>query len=529
MNARPFPLAARLLFTLLLMVSLPIAAQEQSDQPEPQVVVDEFNRGTPLRTAEGFLAAADAGDFERASEYLDLRNIHGDAADLTAVQLARRFSVIVERAEWVDIAELVDDSDGRSNDGLPTYRDSLGVVREESEDFQLLLQKVPRGDGEFVWKISNATVSHIPVLYEIYGYSPFIEELRRSLPDGTLLGLGLFKWVAGLAAGLAAYVAVLAFAFLLRFALRDRDVATQQRIFRFLTVPIAIGAVLLAMNTVILSLGLGATAESVDRLSPLSPLVIVWVCFAGIDLLRASYSRVLLDKGRPGVQVLLRPLSNALKLLIFIAVLLVYLDGIGINITTLLAGLGVGGVAVALALQKPLEDMFGAVTLYTQQPVRIGDFCRIGNTMGIIEEIGLRTTSIRTLANTLIAVPNAKLATEAIDNFSRREKILYRKNIRVRHETGKDQVEDLLGKFSGLLDSNERVKEGHRVRFIEIADDALVIEIYAYFDCKVWADYLELAESLNLQILDVIEKSGTSLAYPPGILRLDKMGMPKAD
>ena len=529
MNARPFPLAIRLLITLLLTASLPIAAQEQLDQPEPEVIADDFNRGTPLRTAEGFLAAADAGDFERASEYLDLRNIRGDAAELTGFQLARRMSVIIERAEWVDIAELVDDSAGRSNDGLPTYRDSLGVVRDESENFHLMLQKVPRGDGEFIWKISNATVSHIPALYDIYGYSPLIEELRRSLPDVSFLGLGLFKWVSGLAAGLAAYVVVLVFAFLLRFALRDRNVATQQRIFRFLSVPVAIGAVLLAMNMVILSLGIGATAESVDRLSPLSPMVIVWVCFAGIDLLRGSYSRVLLDKGRPGVQVLLRPLGNALKLLIFIAVLLVYLDGIGINITTLLAGLGVGGVAVALALQKPLEDMFGAVTLYTQQPIRIGDFCRIGNTTGVIEEIGLRTTSIRTLENTLIAVPNSKLATEAIDNFSRREKILYRKSIRIRHETGKDQVENLLGKFRELLESNERVLEGHRVRFIEIADDSLVIEIYAYFNCKVWADYLELAESLNLQILDVIETSGTSLAYPPGILRLDKLGMPKAD
>ena len=194
MNARPFPLAIRLLITLLLTASLPIAAQEQLDQPEPEVIADDFNRGTPLRTAEGFLAAADAGDFERASEYLDLRNIRGDAAELTGFQLARRMSVIIERAEWVDIAELVDDSAGRSNDGLPTYRDSLGVVRDESENFHLMLQKVPRGDGEFIWKISNATVSHIPALYDIYGYSPLIEELRRSLPDVSFLGLGLFKW-----------------------------------------------------------------------------------------------------------------------------------------------------------------------------------------------------------------------------------------------------------------------------------------------------------------------------------------------
>ena len=86
------------------------------------------------------------------------------------------------------------------------------------------------------------------------------------------------------------------------------------------------------------------------------------------------------------------------------------LDNLGFNITTVLAGLGVGGIAVALALQKPMEDVFGAITLYTQQPVRVGDFCRVGNETGTIEEIGLRTTRLRTLGNTLIAIPNAQLA-----------------------------------------------------------------------------------------------------------------------
>ncbi len=521
MRVNSLTAVARLLCAGLLMLCVQVSAQDAPVVEEPVVVADEFNRGTPSRSAEGFLAAADMGDFETAAQYLDLRNIHGAAAELSGIQLARRLDVIIERAEWLDIDELADDPAGRSNDGLPGYRDSIGVVRNGSEKIRLLMQNVPRADGEKIWKVSNATVSQIPALYESYGYSEQIEELRRNLPAVSFLGLELFKWVAALAAGMVAYGVVLLIALVVRRWLGDSNKDSHRQLFRYLMVPVAIGAVLVTMNKTVLSLGLGTEAASINRLSPVSPLIFVWVVFAGIDLVRDVYSGVLLGKGRPGVQVLLRPISSAAKLLVFIVVLLIYLDGVGINITTLLAGLGVGGVAVALALQKPMEDMFGAITLYTQQPVRVGDFCRIGDTTGTIEEIGLRTTSIRTLKNTLIAVPNSKLASEAIDNISRRQKILYRTKLRIRYDTEPQQIEDLMSNLRALLENNERIIEGHRVRFVEIAEDALKIEIYCYFDCKAWDEYLGLAELLNLSVLGVIEKSGTRLANPLGTLHLD--------
>jgi len=511
----------RLFLIGFLAIGADVGAQEEPAAVEPEIVADEFNRGTPLGSAEGFLAATDSIDYETAAEYLDLRNIRGDAARLTGAQLARRMDVIIERATWVDIDELVAHPDGRDNDGLPAYRDSIGVVLDGSKEVQLLMQKIPRGDGEFIWKISNATVSKIPALYDTYGYSELIEWLRRSLPVVSFLGVELFKWAAAIGAGIIAFSLILLIAIAVRRTIGDPNKPSHQRLHRFLTTPVAIGAVVVVINAVVSSLGLGVTAGKVGQLSPIGPLVTVWVLFAGIDLVRETYSERLLEMDRQGVQMLLRPMGNAIKLLIFMAGVLFYLDGLGVSITTVLAGLGVGGVAVALALQKPMEDVFGAITLYTQQPVRVGDFCKIGNTVGTIEEIGLRMTSFRTLANTLIAVPNARLATEAIDNISRRQKILYRSTVRIHHDSTTEQIRELMDEIRAVLDNNERALEGHRVRFVSIAETSLEIEVFTYFDTSVWTEYLELAEELNFRILEIIENSGTRLAFPFRALHFD--------
>jgi len=507
------------------LVCLQISAQDNSP-PEaqgPVIPADEFNRGTPLRSAEGFLVAADLGAFETAAEYLDLRNLRGEARELTGVQLARRLDVIVERAAWVDIDELVDDPAGRSNDNLPDYRDSIGVVVNDGREIRLLMQKVPRDDGVSIWKISNATVALIPDLYKTFGYPKFVEDLRRQLPDASFLGYELFKWVIVLAIAILAYGIVLLIALAVRWLLRNSETSLQRRIFRFLTQPFGTWVVLMSMNAAATSLGRGVTAEELQRLSPFPILITVWAMLASMNLLRDIYSAHLKGKGRPGTVVLLHPAANAAKLFIIIGGALVYLDQLGINITTVLAGLGVGGIAVALALQKPMEDVFGAITLYTQQPARVGDFCRIRTETGTIEEIGLRTTRIRTLANSVIAIPNSQLANEPIENISSREKILYRPVLRLRYDTTPEQLRQILEGIRDLLSSHERVlQDNHRVRFKEIADDALLVEIYAYLSTTEWAEYLGLAEELNIRALDIVARAGTSLSLPARTLHVEQ-------
>ena len=116
---------------VILLLAMPAPAQEGGDDAGTAIPADPFERGTPKRSAEGFIAAADAGDYETAAEYLDLRNLRGEGRDLTGAQLARRLFVVVQRAKWVDVSDLIDDPAGRRNDNLPDYRDAIGTVVDE--------------------------------------------------------------------------------------------------------------------------------------------------------------------------------------------------------------------------------------------------------------------------------------------------------------------------------------------------------------------------------------------------------------
>jgi MscS family membrane protein len=517
----------RKFFLTLLTVVFAVAWVDVHAQGEEIVIPDDdYDRGTPRRSIDGFLAAVDKSDWALAAEYLDLRNLRGEADDLEPEQLARRLAVIVSRATWTEVEELVDDPAGRSNDGHPSYRDPIGTIfdEESGEDFELLIQKVPRGDGVFIWKVSNATVSLIPELYDVYGYPESVESFRRLVPDVTILGLELFKFIISLAVGISGYVLVLLLALALRRLLGDPGFPSRQRIFRFLVLPLGIWVFVISSTETANFLGRGGTAELWRQLTPIPTLVTVWLLFVAINLLRDLFITRQRRVGREGTSTLARPVGNAIKLLIAVVAALVYLDKIGVNITALVAGLGVGGVAVALALQKPMEDIFGAVTLYAQQPVRVGDFCRFGaNEMGTIEEIGLRTTRVRTLANTVIAIPNSRLASEPIDTFSARHKILYRPTLRVRQNTTPDQMEVILAGMRELFDKHERVlKEGQRVRLRDFASDALLIEAFAYVDTTVWVEYLEIAEELNLGMLRIVTEAGSGLSLPARTLRMEK-------
>ena len=218
-----------LLFIFLALPCLQLFAAEEEAvvAQEDDIPFDEYDRGTPRRSVDGFMAAVDEADYEAAAEYLDLRNLRGIAAELTGVQLARRLSVIAKRGDWVDVGDLVDDPNGRRNDGLPEYRDLIGVVLSNDKEVRLLMQKVPRGDGVFIWKVSNSTVTMIPDLYEVYGYPESIEKLRRSLPEATLLGYETFKWVLVLAAAVLAYLVVLLGAIVVRRAPGDPEATSR--------------------------------------------------------------------------------------------------------------------------------------------------------------------------------------------------------------------------------------------------------------------------------------------------------------
>ena len=494
------------------------APTPESDQTAPiEESADILDRETPRRSMIGFLAALEKGDFERAAEFMDLRNLPRKAKAVGGPELARKFKIFLDRALWIDPDELSDSPEGAAGDGLPSYRDSFGRVEVDGEDVALLMQRVPAGNDVFVWKISNATAALIPTLREQVDYGPIGELIRDLVPPGVFLGVELFKWVSGLVvAAVAAPIYYLIGWALARLFSRP-DSPVYPRVRYFFTRPVVFLATALTFGGVVISLGVGTsqTAQTLIRAGTLTTVLGTWVILSAVTMVREIQADRLRRRGRESGIVLLAPISNALKLIVIVLAILMWLDNVGFDITTLLAGLGVGGIAVALVLQKPLEDIFGAITLYSQQPIKVGDFCRFGQTSGTVEEIGLRATRVRTLGNTVITLPNAKLASEYIENLSARRKVLYQPVLKLRYDTTPDQLQEVLEQVRNLLDTHEKViSEDARVRFAGFTDHSFDLQLFAYIGTTKWAEYLEIAEDLNMRIMLIVQKAGTAFALP---------------
>ena len=149
------------------------AEQSEPKKVKPLGPADEFNRGIPRSTLKGYLKAARDGDFDRAAKYLDLRYLPGRMDQSQGPQLARQLKIVLDKVIWFDLDAVSADPDGFPDDGLPANRDNIGRIKTPDKTVDLLMQRVPRGDGVLIWKISNQTVAEIPRLYEYYGYGPF--------------------------------------------------------------------------------------------------------------------------------------------------------------------------------------------------------------------------------------------------------------------------------------------------------------------------------------------------------------------
>ena len=501
----------------LLLSSSPGYALQDSESedvtnPREQAVEmsDPYGRDTPRGSFEGFQAATEEFDFEKAAQYLDLRNLPAKVSQMDGATLAEQLDFVIKRNLKVDSLMLSSRHEGQPIDDLPDYRDELGRIQTIEGEVILLLQKVPGTDAGFIWKISNATVARIPEFFKEFSYPEWVEVVRSRLPDDKhFLGLELFKWVIVLGFIILASPVGWLIAIGLSHLFTKPESPLYEDIRKLLTRPVLVLAILLLGRVLLHNLGLGATAQKFQQAGTIITIIFVWFLFSVIDLARARRREKYLAQGRTDAAVLGRPMANALKLFIVLAAFLVWLTNAGVNITTLLAGLGIGGVAIALALQKPIEDLLGAISIYSQQPVVTGDLCKVGSTFGQVEEIGLRTTTIRTLSDTRVSIPNSKLAYGEIENYSVREKMLYHPDLPLRYDTTPEQMQAITSGITAMLmEEKGIIQESARVRFTEFDKHSMIINMRIYVDTDDFNEYLEVVERINIATMKIVQHSG---------------------
>ena len=505
------------------------ASEDAAPQPEPAVQdfskpmgpPDPFNRGTPRGSMYGFLTAARARDFERAAEYLDLRRLPSDEQD-RGPELARRLKVVLDQTIWVDIGNLSDSNSGTPNDGLPAWQDRIGDIEANEGTVSLLMQRVPRsGDGTRIWKIAAATVALVPELHAEFEPLWLEEWLPSVFFEEDLLGVELWKWLA-----LAMLLAIASFISLLIAGATTRltglILTRGQDGFDTRIVHLVRGPVRLALTVILFNLGrrpVGLPLTFQGTLTILERVLLVvaaaWLVFRLIDLAILAL-RIRAERGETqGVIPILVPGARLAKLSIVLMGVLGVLGTLGVNISAAVAGLGVGGIAVALAAQRTLENLIGGVSLFADRPVSVGDFCRWGDQIGTVEEIGLRSTRIRTLERTVVTVPNAVLCQMELDNFMKRDCRLLRTTLQLRYETTPDQMRFILAKLRELLLGHPMVTpDPARVRFTGYGDYSKNVEIFAYLICQDQNTFLAIQEDILLRMEDIINAAGSGFAFP---------------
>jgi MscS family membrane protein len=470
---------------------------------------------TPRATVREFMDAVGDRDYERAARMLDHSRV-----DVPGATLARELEVVLDKTLWIELATLSNDPAGDPDDGLPASRDRVGRVPLGEQEVPILLQRVPTEEGP-EWRFAASTVARIPQLYETHGYGMLGQYLPSFFFELRLLETQLWQWVGlmllVLLAGIVSWAAASLGAMMLRASLRRLSESVSERVVAMVTGParLAIGVAFFSGAKMLLGLALPVLAVLGTVESVLFIAAVTWAVLRLVDIFTSVVEERLRHRSQQSAVTLLSPGRRTVKAFIVAIAFIAMLDSFGFDVTAVLAGLGVGGIAVALAAQKTVENLFGGVTLYADRPVRVGDFCRFGDKIGTVEDIGLRSTRVRTLDRTVVSIPNAEFANLQLENFARRDRIWYHPRIGLRYETTPEQMRYVLVEVRRMLYAHPKVNpDPARIRFTNFGAYSLDLDVFAYVDVTDYGEYLEVVEDLNLRIMDIVAEAGSSFAFP---------------
>ena len=490
-----------------LLLALAGVAQTQTPAPESR---DPLGRNTPQSAIIHFLEAGHARDYVKASHYLDLRQI--PLADRTkqGPELADQLEDLLDDTPF-DIATLSRDPEGDQNDNLAPQLEHLDTFHLDGRAIELQMERVEIKPGLKVWLVSAPSVKLIPEAHAVVAETPFEKKLPQQLVTIEILDTPIWRWIF-----LALLVPVLWYAAgLISWGI----VSSVKRLF---TASEFHGPLRLCLMVVGLRIATELAPPStlprlfIERLLGLVFfLALAWAAAVVVDLVSERfYSR--LDPRVQTVSFSVLPLvRQMLKVTLYLIAVLSIISAWGYNTSTILAGLGVGGIAVALAAQKTIENLFGGISVIGDRPVLVGDTCKFGDHVGTVLRIGLRSTQLRTPDRTIISVPNAQFSTISLENYSSRDKFWLHLTLNLRRDTSAEQMTKVVSSVTEILQQNKKVEAGKLpVRFIGVGASSLDVEVNAYVKTSDGDEFLTIQQELLLRILQAVDAAGTALAVP---------------
>ncbi|MEM9294099.1 MAG: mechanosensitive ion channel family protein [Acidobacteriota bacterium] len=507
------------------------AAEGAGSAEAAQDVAPATERQSPRATMRTFLQAFDpeiqkgGQNLSQAAACLDLGNLPPGLRSTEGPKRAVELKVVIDRTRLVDFSTIPDDNEG----------EPFVFLRHEEGDVIIARQ----ASGE--WLFTEETVANLPALWRATRGEEMAEGvneaqetlalwIRSQLPDSLLvptlllerwqwLGLGLllaFGWLAGVVAR-----------WLVRGSLRRALERGWVKVDRPL-----LSAVLRPLGWLVmtaawwiglypLDLPLQVTALLYYVLWTTLAVAVVWLGFASVDVLAAVLEARAARTTSRYDDLLVPLVRKSLKVVVALLGLIFALQNLGFNITSVLAGLGIGGLAFALASQDAVKNFFGSVTILLERPFQIGDWVVVGGVEGTVEEVGIRSTRVRTFYNSLITLPNASFITASVDNYGERRYRRWSTRLGIAYDTDPEAVEAFCEAVRELIRRHPYTrKDSYHVYLNAFGDSALEILLYMFFETPDWATELQERHRLALSILRVAKELGVEFAFPTRTVHL---------
>jgi MscS family membrane protein len=522
-------LIAAVLFAIFLICFAPIPGfcsaifgpPKSSDAAVAEAPKDALGRETPRGTLSGFIDAIRKDDFDRAASYLNLSYLTKTQAAAQGPKLARSLETLLDSgAQLTPISILSNEVEGNENDGLSEGLERLGTLVGNGESADLVAERITGKDGISIWLISTETMRKVPKLVKNVKSPPIDRLLPKTLLEHKVAGAPVGHWLAMLTlAGLAyllAFLAVRSVLVLLRRCWKRHETDTRHVVDAF-ELPVRLYLAVWAYVFAVQKTGISIVARQ-DLSRPV--IIVAWISLALflwklIDVVAEASEKKLIARGKYGALSGVQFFRRMAKFFFLAIALFVSLDTIGIDVTAALAALGIGGIALAFGAQKTVENFIGSIMVIFDQPVRIGDFCKVGDIMGTIEDIGMRSTRIRTLERTIVTIPNGDFSSQRIDNFAHRDRMRLYTKLFLRLDTSPDQIRYLLVEIRAMLFAHPRMDASTaNTRLVGWTQDALEIEVTGAVPTANFDDFMEVREDIYLRVLEIVRNAGAVLAMP---------------
>lgn len=511
-----------LLLTLCLALSLPGSAQisqilQTESVKEKAGPTDPLGRQTPNGTLFGFLQAMQGGDYPSAAQYLQMSPARRAAQ---GEQLAIELKALLDGAFVGSLKTISGNPEGSVQPGIASDREKLGIFSVDDSEGDALLVRVNDPSAGRIWLFSAETLARVPELYDQLQAHQVETHVPKVLVTTQFLGMSVWLWLALLlaipfAAALAwLLIKILSFPLMLWRGYRKQP---QLADWRQVSGPVwlVLGVMIHRILVSFLSMPLLHRHYYYLTARVIFIMGVAWLALRAVSRGMEKLRIRAIARGSTGTGSLLLLGQRVLNVVLVLFAGLAVLGALGFNLTTALAGLGIGGLAIGFGAQKTIENLFGGISLLGDEVIRVGDACNFNGRIGTVEDISLRSTRIRTVERTELSIPNGTLATMNVENLSRRDKFLFNPNLGLRPETTPDQLRYVLSEARRFLYQHPKVETASaRIRLAGLELGWPVLEVFAYLLTRDGAEFPAIREDILLRLMSIVDDAGTGFTFP---------------